>query len=277
MKTHLLTLSSLFVVGAFVLLQSNASGPAASGNRATGAPGDGANSCVTCHNSGTSFGTVSISLDIQDGSGSTVTEYMPDSTYSLTVTVDASSGTPSGYGYSMICLDDANDDNYDGWSNASSGTGVTTSASRTYVEHTSTSSSNTFTVDWTAPSEGTGDMTFYIGANAVDATGNNQNDNAAIDNFSITEMIADTTDSIPTGIDLAQLDMKLSVYPNPMTNIVNIQGSVPGSKAQIYSINGNLVQELTLSNSSFVDVSEFETGVYFLRTAENQVIRLVKL
>ena len=83
-----------------------------------------------------------------------------------------SAGTPDGYGFSMICLD-ANDNNYNGWANASSNAQLSTSAGRNYVEHDGISSSNEFTVDWTAPSASTGDVTFYVGANAVNGADGN--------------------------------------------------------------------------------------------------------
>ena len=55
------------------------------------------------------------------------TEYIADSVYEIKITVSNSAGTPDGYGFSMICLD-ANDNNYNGWANASSNAQLSTSA-----------------------------------------------------------------------------------------------------------------------------------------------------
>ena len=180
-----MTLLGCAVIG-ITLLTSNASGPASNGNRATGAPGDGSNTCVSCHNGNGNFGNVSIDLSMTDQNGNLKSEYVPDSVYEIKVTVNNSMGSPAGYGFQMICLD-SDDDNYDGWDNPSSNAQLSTSASRDYVEHDGISSSNEFTVDWTAPSEGSGEITFYVGANAVNGTGGTDMDRAAIDNFSFDE------------------------------------------------------------------------------------------
>ena len=78
MKKIYLSLITCGVLG-IVLLNSNAGGPASNGNRATGAPGDGSSTCVTCHNSGGAFGNVTIDMSMKDANGNVKTEYIADS------------------------------------------------------------------------------------------------------------------------------------------------------------------------------------------------------
>ena len=101
------------------------------------------------------LGNVSIDFEMTNASGAVVDAYKPDSVYSVKISVNNSMGTPAGYGFQMICLDDANDDNISGWSNPSSNAQLSTSAGRNYVEHDGISSTNVFAVDWTAPETAT--------------------------------------------------------------------------------------------------------------------------
>ena len=197
-----------------------------------------------------------------------MTEYLADSVYEVTIIVDNSSGTPAGYGFQMICLD-SDDDNYDGWSNPSSNGQLSTSGGRNYVEHDGMSSSNVFTVDWTAPSEGTGEVTFYVGGNAVNESDDTGGDRAAIDAFSFDEMPADAT----TGINRAQ-NVEFAVFPVPTADVLNIIGAENGMQALVYSINGARVMQSKIASGS-IDVSALETGFYLLEVESMQGTRKI--
>lgn len=62
-------------------------------------------------------------------------------------------------------------------------------------------------------------------------------------------------------LNIADLNGNVSLYPNPSSSIVNIDG-VSVYKVFIYNNLGQLVKEL--SNTNQIDVSSFNTGVYFL-------------
>lgn len=278
MKHNYLLPIGILVLAGGILFQSNSSGPANNGNRATGAPGDGGTTCVTCH-SGGSFGTVNIGLTINTDSGNAVTEYMPGATYSLAVDVSATSGTPSGYGFQMIALQDAGNTPTNSFQNAGSGVQLSTTASRQYAEHTSASGTGSFTVDWVAPASGAGDVTFYIGANAVNGNGINGGDNATLFDLTIAEMGGDTTDTTgngdPNGLFDATAAPRLSVFPNPAVDVLQVNGlqedDLTGS---VYSLNGQLVKQTEMSNGT-IDVADLESGVYVLFIGE-QHVRFVK-
>lgn len=274
MRHNYLLLFTIVLTGAGLLFQSNASGPASNGNRATGAPGDGT-ACTTCHTGG-AFGTISIDLSIKDTGGTEVTEYMPGATYDLTVTVNESMGSPSGYGFSMIGLFDSDDSNVGGWSNESSNAQLSTSAGRNYVEHDGASATNEFSVDWTAPSEGSGSVSFYIGANAVNLNGGNTEDNAALTSVSIAEMAGDTNDSIPAGIS-EDIVSQLGLFPNPAIGSVQLRGFDRGDAYSIWSANGELVSQDIIENTQ-IDVQDLPSGYYFIRKeATSAVLPFVKL
>ena len=262
-KKIYISLLSCGVLG-LVLLNSNAGGPANSGNRATGAPGDGSSSCVTCHNNSGVFGDVTIDLSFVDANGNTKTEYIPDSAYDLTITVNNEMGTPAGYGFQMICLDSALD-NYDGWSNPSSNAQLTTSAGRNYVEHDGMSTTNEFTVEWTAPAEGTQYVTFYVGANAVNGVSGNSGDKAGLNEFTFSEAEGDGGGD-PNSVD--ELDVNhFMVYPNPTSGLINVDAKNTTSFL-IYNSQGQVI-ELNHAGGNQIDLSNQPTGFYIIENSES--------
>lgn len=78
-----------------LLFANNAAGPIVRQQKGyTGAPGDQANTCATCHNSGT-FGA-SAKLEVFDSLGTTlVTKYALGRQYIVRMTISVTSGTPS--------------------------------------------------------------------------------------------------------------------------------------------------------------------------------------
>ena len=277
MKKNYFAFSSVVLIAIVTLLQSNASGPASNGNRATGAPGDGASTCVTCH-SGGGFGNVSVLVELKDSENNTVTEYVPEQLYDVDVTVTNSAGNPAGYGFQVISM--SGNTSLNSFSDPGNGVKLSTSSSRQYAEHNSPNSGGSFTLKWTAPSPGTGDVDFYFGANAVNGNGNNGSDNATIGDVTFSEIIGDTTDTTgngePQGLsELSFNENSLSVYPNPAQNLVFVEGYTANGTINIYTINGSLVKSVVLNQNQF-DVSELEAGIYFIQ-ADTKLGKFVKL
>ena len=68
---------------------------------------------------------------------------------------------------------------------------------------------------------------------------------------------------------------KVSVFPNPVQNVLNIQGmDISNTEVNIYDVAGQLIQNSVILNSS-VDVSELNTGIYFLEI-DNIFMKFVK-
>lgn len=259
MKKIYLSFITCGVLG-IVLLNSNAGGPASNGNRATGAPGDGSSTCMTCHNNTGTFGDVTIDLAFVDKNGNPKSEYVPDSTYDIKVTVNNEMGTPAGYGFQMICLD-SSEANHDGWSSPSANAQLTTSAGRNYVEHDGISSSNEFTVKWTAPAAGAMYVTFYVGGNAVNEASGNSGDRAGLNEFTFSEVEGEEPNSV---VELSQKG--LSVYPNPTAGLVNIVNDKNAS-IHVFNTEGKLVQ-LETTNTNQIDLTNQPTGFYMLINPE---------
>ena len=68
----------------------------------------------------------------------------------------------------------------------------------------------------------------------------------------------------------------MAVFPNPVKTTLTVTGADAGSKIDLYSINGTLLQSvLAQSNATDIDVSSLESGTYFLRTG-TQTIKFIK-
>lgn len=260
-RGHLiLFLTALFP--AALLLQSYSSGPAFNNTRATGAPGDGVYTCVSCHNSGGPFGPLAIDVEVLDSDSNSITEYIADSFYTVAVTVNHSAGSPAGFGFQMICLENENHDNLSGWSNPSANAKLSVSAGRNYVEHNAISTSNVFTVKWKAPQSGTGSVTFYVGANAVNGNGGNTGDNARLTSLVIDEVPGDTNDTA-TGIGIPAQAEAWTIYPNPVHDVLYIRGA-GNRNTRVYHADGREVFSRSYKNQPLY-LHDLPKGYYIIR------------
>jgi len=174
---HIYTIFFFSLVGGLLCLFLGFSfGPAASSDKGyTGAPGDASQVCATCHG-GNAFGVTTVTLTSQ---GNTPT-YDLLSTTPMEVTVLAPMGTPGGYGFQLIALNDDDTPLDVTYSNISTNAKETTIGNgRKYLEHSGTSATNTFTFDF-QPNAVTGtEVKFYVVGNAVDGTGGTANDSGS--------------------------------------------------------------------------------------------------
>ena len=158
---------------------SNSSGPNAS---YTGAPSEG--NCTSCHGSyglqtsGTNWGRIRLKNNFTGGG------YIPDSTYTLTLTYKESG--ISTFGFELTCLDVS--------SNSAAGTYTSTDArtqtlrgtvggkTRYYVSQTSkgtadvASDSTSWVFQWKAPNSNMGKVRFYINLNSANGNGGTSGD-----------------------------------------------------------------------------------------------------
>ena len=77
------------------------------------------------------------------------------------------------------------------------------------------------------------------------------------------------------GADDSQVDLEYSVYPNPASDLLNINVSNVGSNDMIvvYNILGEEVKNETLSNGlNVLSVSDLNNGVYFYSIVRNNEI-----
>lgn len=178
-------------------------------NGRTGAPGE-SNCTVLCHSS----------FPLNSGTGSLTvtgidTDYIPGNNYTMTVTL--ADPVAQRWGFELTSLDPAN--NFAG--GLASINGLTQVSidplvlDRTYVKHTSagtslgTTGSNAWQFDWTAPAEGTGEVTFYVAGNAANGNFFNTGDRIYTRSFSFGEAAGTATPVASAGLRL------LPNRPNP--------------------------------------------------------------
>ncbi len=162
------------LTGAVILFLANSSDPP---NAKTGAPFDGI--CSDCHGGGSFQGTVSVS--------GLPSDIMPNTTYHLTLTLTATSGSPTKGGFQIVAVNSSNV-NIGDLINTGTETGTSNTGGREYLDHRGAKSfsgnSVNWTFDWKSPNGPNGAViTLYFAGNF--ANGNNSTSGDAIENASI--------------------------------------------------------------------------------------------
>ncbi len=261
-----LTIFALLTIS--FLLINNAAGPGfVQDEDRTGSPlSSGACDTDGCHVDGAFDPSVSIEL-LKDNMA--VDKYQPGESYSMKVTITASQGLPSAYGFQAVALSGSNE-NTGAWGAIPAGMQELTLANnRTYVEHSVPNSvTNFFECEWTAPQAGTGDVTFYAAGNAVDLSNDETGDGAMATALTLTE-------EEPDGVKSAQQLLTFTIFPNPVVEILNFKiGSRHSGifDLQITDTQGKIVQMERLvliegQNEKNINVSNLPNGLYLIHLA----------
>ncbi len=236
-KTFLL----LIPFTAFVLMSS--SGGRDDGR--TGSPGDGSD-CTACHGGGNFGATASITTNIPSGGYDVNTDY--------TITVAASSTAASGHGF-QLTAERLSDNVKIGSFTAGTGSRVTGQR----ITHSGTGNSS-WTFTWHSPANQEGNIKFYAAVNNVNLNGDITGD----------QVVITSTASIGVlGVDEANR-LEFSMFPNPSTNIVNIQlpTGVTKGTVQLFDYTGKLLitQEVTDVYQT-INVKNLSKGIYLLKIA----------
>lgn len=254
--SDLAIMSVLFLIGLHIESAEGFSGTPP--NNRTGAPGH--NSCAQCHTSTGGDGGVNLSF-------SGIGTYQESQTYSLMVTVQDPG--QSRFGFSMVARDsDNNTQDVGTWSAGSANT-QTHGTGSSHVGHLSAPTgvdTHTFTVNWTAPATGVGDVTFYIASVAANGNGSNgSGDFAYLTTLTISEPLPNQapivtvpagTKNVTTGLprsiagitvsdpDSGSSDLTLTLAA--LNGVITIKDTVPG---------GVVAGDITNNNSGSVIVS----------------------
>ncbi|RLC24007.1 MAG: hypothetical protein DRH21_06150, partial [Deltaproteobacteria bacterium] len=227
-------------------------------------PSDGS-TCTACH-SGTANPVEGwITSDIP------ATGYMPGETYSITAT-----GSHEGvvkFGFEVTAED--NTDAKTGIFIVTNSTENKLTNGNNAITHqaggtTPSGDMRTWTFDWTAPAESTGDVTFYGAFNATNGNGGTSGDVVYTSNYSVMEHAVGVN-------QIGQEDLEVSLYPNPFTDYIRI--SMKDDKKQVSSIQlfnqaGSMVKQISVASSSNewrLDANDLNAGMYFvvLETTDN--------
>ena len=135
------------------------------------------------------------------------------------------------------------------------------------------------------------DTVFYMfgGINSISSTGDTTFTNNFYRYNQTTQQIQqyDTTQQTWGGIissinetDFSQ-NINLQIYPNPATKEIKITipNNEPIESINIYNQNGQLVKQITKPNKTNINVSDLNTGLYFIRTdskAKRYLSKMIK-
>jgi uncharacterized repeat protein (TIGR01451 family) len=92
-------------------------------------------------------------------------------------------------------------------------------------------------------------------------------------NFPIRTNEAQTTVAFP--VFTKDITTEVKFYPNPVTDFLYLDTNVNWSKSEIYDIAGRIMRSISLDGQS-IDVSELESGSYFIRLKDGAKVGLVK-
>ena len=242
------TVLSIFTLAVFATILTSSSGGRTDGR--SGSPGDANQDCGQCHGTSTASSSSMIATDIPS------TGYIGGTEYNVTVSVAETGASMFGF---QITAEHS--------SNAKAGTFATggntviyTSNSDHLVTHNNAGTfgtdSKSWTMTWTAPSSGSGDVTFYVAGNGADGSTDATGDVIYTDSQAAVEDVAN-------GLEAIYQNSSLRVYPNPTIDFFMINEIVKVSNVVLYDLKGSEVKSFANSVNQF-DVSDIEQGTYLL-------------
>jgi hypothetical protein len=265
-------ISAIMLPGIFLVFSSNSNGPASSGNgiRNNGPGSNG--TCSSCHGGGAGTTTINISLTEKATGTAANGIYKPGVVY--TVTLSGNNPNLPFFGFQLSAAT-ATNLQAGSFSNLGTDKHISNLSSLQIVEHSTNiakvNGSYLATFDWTAPVAGKGTVTFYGIINGV-----NDNNLTDGDKVSAPSAVSFTEQPGQTSIDDMEQYHDLKLYPNPVSDVLQLRSESMGSgkyDIRILDINGRVVfynsERLNLSAGWNVSLKSFKPGIYFLRIEGN--------
>jgi len=246
MKLRKITFVTISLSAFYLVLSSNSSGPG--GNR-TGSPGSSGN-CSGCHSNAQVSGTVDIV--VKDLNGNAVTSYMPNTKYNITVTA---SGNSSKYGFQFTAMNSSNQKTGT-YGTAPTKTSVYNAGQAQIWGHTSpatTSQSASWTIEWTSPAAGAGDINMYTASVISNGNNSDNGDFVATKNTKLTESPTNSSDKIAAN--------EFKVYFDQTNSVIKANQNL--NRVLVWDFSGKLVKSIEL-NSNECSLNEMPEGAYIL-------------
>lgn len=271
-KTHSgmkqITFTLVAIASAFIFL-SNSIGRGRAAGPATTSPGETGQFCGSfgCHFSGAFDPEVRILFF--DDQGNETSEYLPGEEYSVTVKIDHI-GQPVGYGFQMVSLKSDDDTAINNFTDLPNQIHDVILFGRQYVEHSNRLGSDSIPVKWIAPDMGSGDITFYAAANAVNGNGSSSGDGSDTVQITIKEGMTSSLDFLN--------ESSVELFPNPVQDYLNIKSETLPDELIVYNQSGQIMLKSYASNQ--LDLSHLNSGVYILHLLKDDsriVKQLVKI
>ncbi len=249
MKVYFLQTAALLLFIGFIL-QSASSGRAANGGiDATGSPIGGSCGNNYCHGTGggnATFTNPTVAVQIKDAAGSLVTSYLPDSIYTIELTV-TSGGSPAGFGVQAVFLDTSNNKAGDFLAATSANTQISTvSSGIQYLEQNAIHPSGFFSGTWKAPSSGAANVTLYARGLAVNNSGDYSGDQATP---SVQTTLAESIATPIRKVNAREATVELFPIPNNGTFYMTNKGASEEISIRIFDMLGAEVY----SESAFIE------------------------
>jgi len=248
------TLFTLLVITAAVISLANAGGAPAG---RTGAPNESTCGASGCHGVAANQGSATLKIDFDEEA----TAYQAGETYRINVSIDGAQNANKN-GFEIVALD-ANDNNIGEWILAlPDDTQTKSSNGRDYVTHQRAGNErNNWDIDWKAPAENAGTITFYVALLDANGNGSSSGDALYTGNASVDFDVTSGTDLVDEG--------RINVYPNPATDFLNVEsGATKIKNYQLFNVAGKLVREGVYNRN--LEVSDLNNGLYVLRLETNK-------
>jgi len=258
--------SLIFLVGGllyFVLLSNSAGAPA----QVTGAPSEATCGRSGCHAVVENTGDAAVSLNYGTGP----LTYNPQEVYPINIALTNLLNEAKN-GFQIVALDTMNK-NAGSWELVDEATTQVLSGSsladRSYVTHTAAGNLlNSWNMNWIAPAEDIGPITFYLAVNDANGDGGRVGDDIYFTNVSINA--SNTTSTT------ANLKRQVAIFPNPTRNFLSIYSpNLPILQANIYTATGHLILQQAFPTK--LDVSSYSTGLYLLELQTTNGVLLEKI
>lgn len=291
MKTRILCFSFLLITVSLILSSYREGAAQHSGWDCTGAETglsnpSGCSSGGGCHHSTITTGiTVAVELD---SAGTPVTQYTAGKTYTVKFAgVNTTASTLPAFGFQLAAIKGSaaqvTPTDAGTWGTAPTNTQISAPQAGNYVltifeqatpltRTTGTGTTGTTYVDsitWTAPVAGTGTVSFWAALNAVNNNGtNDQGDLWNVNHLVITE----DTGTTVNGIIPVPLVTGVSVYPNPVNNVLNMQlnnAHAGNCTVSVYNISGQLIsiEKMELNegaDNQSINTAAWAPGIYLV-------------
>ena len=238
---------SVALVGALSLMSHHNGVAEEQGKDRTGAPGSDAN-CEYCHQPGATVPVSSVA--VIDANGVEISEYLPDTQYDVEFRVE--SDWAMGYGFQGTAVI-AGGDNAGSFANPGTNVQLENIGGRHIVEHSDVHTSGIFSVKWTSPSAGTGDVAFYNAGLAVNGAYGNSGDAFHGTAKTITEVIDDSIEE--------SLASVVVTAPYVSNGIITWNAHKNGV-VKVYNLNGKLVNSSNVQGLEKVRVKAPQNGIY---------------
>lgn len=227
-----------------------------------GSPAEYFASCVTCHGGSTPISLTGVITSNIPSQG-----YSPGSTYTITATISRPGHTYFGF---EISPQNSGGNLLGTIVNTSVSTQIVGSGK--YITHTGSGvngngPSKTWTFDWIAPTQGSGNVTFYGAFLAANKNYASSGDTTFTSSLTIQEGTLGINSS-------KQVVSKTTIYPNPASDKINIDYAVAQTapvKITLVDLLGKTVEVLLnetkatgIYSSSFNLKENVKSGVYFI-------------